>query len=93
MFGFLQDSAEDFNEPDLHSLLTGFINRVHALQASTTANLSSLDYQISPCLAVTALPANETAHIQTTATRERTAVARLPTVEKIVSPLLPDVPT
>ena len=44
MFALLQNFADDFNEPDLHSLLTGFLNRVHALQASTTANLSSLEY-------------------------------------------------
>lgn len=93
MFAFLQNSAEDFNNPDLHSLLTGFTNRVHGLQASTTANLSSLEYQNSPCLVVTAQRANESAHIQTAATRERTAVARRPTVENIVSSLLPDVPT
>lgn len=93
LYAFRQNSAEEFNEPDLHSLLTGFLNRVHALQASTTANLSSLEYWNSPCLVVTALRANVAAHILTTATRERTAVARQPTVGKIVSPFLPEVPT
>jgi len=44
LFAFLQNSAEDFYESNLHSLLTGFINRVHALQASKTTNLSSLEY-------------------------------------------------
>ncbi|MCY3900312.1 MAG: hypothetical protein OXF86_17175 [Caldilineaceae bacterium] len=60
LFAFRQNSAEDFNEPELHSLLTGSHNGLHALQASIAAYLSSLEYQISLCLAVKALRAIET---------------------------------
>ncbi len=89
LVSFLQESAEEFDEVELHSLLTGALNGMPALQAALTANLSGMGFEISPFVVVTVLRANRTAYILTTSARVQSAAAKLALIEQIVGTFRP----
>ena len=89
LVSFLQESAEEFDEVELHSLLTGALNGMPALQAALTANLSGMGFEISPFVVVTVLRANQTAYILTIAARVQSAAAKLTLIEQIVGTFRP----
>lgn len=93
LVAFLQGSAEDINEIVLHSILTGSLNGLPAMQAFVTANMSELGFDVSPYFVVTVLRANRTAYILTMATRLRTAAAKQPLFDQIVGTFLPNIQT
>ena len=87
----LQNSADGLDELELHSMLTGSLNNLPALQAALTANLSSMGFEISPFVVVTVLRANQTAYILTIATRVQSAAAKLTLIEQIVGTFRPTI--
>ncbi len=89
LVSFLQNSADGLNEVELHSMLTGSLNGMPALQAAFTANLSSMGFELSPFVVVTVLRANQTAYILTIAARVQTAAAKLTLIEQIVGTFRP----
>ena len=89
LVSFLQESVEEFDEVELHSLLTGALNGMPALQAALTANLSGMGFEISPFIVVTVLRTNRTAYILTTSARVQTAAAKLTLIEQIVGTFRP----
>lgn len=89
LVSFLQESAEEFDDVELHSLLTGALNGMPALQAALTANLSGMGFEISPFVVVTVLRANRTAYILTTSARVQSAAAKLALIEQIVGTFRP----
>ena len=91
LVSFLQNSADDLKELELHSMLTGSLNGMPALQAAFTANLSSMGFELSPFVVVTVLRANQTAYILTIAARVQTAAAKLTLIEQIVGTFRPTI--
>ena len=91
LVSFLQESAEEFDEVELHSLLTGALNGMPALQAALTANLSGMGFEISPFIVVTVLRANRTAYILTTSARVQSAATKLALIEQIVGTFRPTI--
>ena len=91
LVSFLQESAEEFDDVELHSLLTGALNGMPALQAALTANLSGMGFEISPFVVVTVLRANRTAYILTTSARVQSAATKLALIEQIVGTFRPTV--
>ena len=91
LVSFLQNSADDLNELELHSILTGSLNGMPALQAAFTANLSSMGFELSPFVVVTVLRANQTAYILTIAARVQSAAAKLTLIEQIVGTFKPTI--
>ena len=91
LVSFLQESAEEFDEVELHSLLTGALNGMPALQAALTANLSGMGFEISPFVVVTVLRANRTANILTTSARVQSAATKLALIEQIVGTFRPTI--
>lgn len=93
LVSFLQDSAEELNEVELLSLLTGSLNGLPALQAAVIADLRGLGYDISPYIVITVLRTKETAYILTIAARAQSAANKQPLIEQIVATFRPDVQT
>ena len=93
LVSFLQESAEEFDEVELHSLLTGALNGMPALQAALTANLSGMGFEISPFIVVTVLRANRTVYILTTSARVQSAATKLALIEQIVGTFRPTIQT
>ena len=91
LVSFLQNSADGLDELELHSMLTGSLNGMPALQAAVTANLSSMGFEISPFVVVTVLRANQTAYILTIAARVQSAAAKLTLIEQIVGTFRPTI--
>ena len=91
LIGFVQNSAENLADVQLHSVMTGAVNGMPALRAVVTANLSGMGFDIAPYVVVTVLRANQTAYILTVATRVQTAAAKQPLIEKIVGTFRPTI--
>ena len=92
LVGFIQNSAENLADVQLHSVMTGAVSGFPALRAVVTANLSGMGFDIVPYVVVTVLRANQTAYILTVATRVQTAAAKQQLIDQIVATFLPDVP-
>ena len=81
LVSFIQNSAENLAEVQVHSVMTGAVNGMPALRAVVTANLSGMGFDIAPYVVVTVLRANQTAYILTVATRVQTAAVKQPLIE------------
>ena len=91
LVGFIQNSAENIADVQLHSVMTGAVSGMPALRAVVTANLSGMGFDIVPYVVVTVLRENQTAYILTVATRVQTAVAKQPLIEQIVGTFRPTI--
>ena len=91
LVGFIQNSAENLADVQLHSVMTGAVSGMPALRAVVTANLSGMGFDIAPYVVVTVLRANQTAYILTVATRVQTAAAKQPLIEQIVGTFRPTI--
>ncbi len=89
LVGFIQNSAENLDDVQLHSVMTGAVSGMPALRAIVTANLSGIGFDIVPYVVVTVLRANQTAYILTVANRVQTAAAKQPLIEQIVGTFRP----
>ena len=89
LVGSIQNSAENLDDVQLHSVMTGAVNGMPALRAVVTANLSGMGFDIAPYVVVNVLRANRTAYILTVATRVQTAAAKQPLIEQIVGTFRP----
>ena len=89
LVGFIQNSAENLADVQLHSVMTGAVSGMPALRAVVTANLSGMGFDIAPYVIVTVLRANQTAYVLTVATRVQTAAAKQPLIEQIVGTFRP----
>ena len=91
LVGFIQNSAENLADVQLHSVMTGAVSGMPALRAVITANLSGMGFDIAPYVVVTVLRANQTAYILTVATRVQTAAAKQQLIEQIVGTFRPTI--
>ncbi len=89
LVGFIQNSAENLDDVQLHSVMTGAVSGMPALRAIVTANLSGIGFDIVPYVVVTVLRANQTAYILTVANRVQTAAAKQLLIEQIVGTFRP----
>ncbi len=91
LVGFIQNSAENIADVQLHSVMTGAVSGMPALRAVVTANLSGMGFDIAPYVVVTVLRANQTAYVLTVATRVQTAAVKQPLIEQIVGTFRPTI--
>ena len=91
LVAFVKRSAETMEDAQLHSIRTGAVNGLPALQAVLTADLGgSIGLELSPHLVITVVRANQTAYILTIATRSNSAADKQALINQIVGTFLPE---
>ena len=90
LVAFVKRSAETLDDVQLHSIRTGAVNEMPALQVVASADLSGMGFDVAPHLVITILRANQTAYILTIATRSNAASAKQALIDQIVGTFRPD---
>ena len=90
LVAFVKGSAETIDDVQLHSIRTGAVNEMPALQVVASADLSGMDFDVAPHLVIMILRANQTAYILTIATRSNAASAKQALIDQIVGTFRPD---
>ena len=91
LVAFVKRSAETMEDAQLHSIRTGAVNELPALQAVVTADLGgSIGLELSPHLVITVVRANQTAYVLTIATRSNSAADKQALINQIVGTFLPE---
>ena len=91
LVAFVKRSIEAMEDAQLHSIRTGAVNGLPALQAVLTADLGgSIGLELAPHLVITVVRANHTAYILTIATRSNSAAAKQALINQIVGTFLPE---
>ena len=91
LVAFVKRSAETMEDAQLHSIRSGAVNEMPALQAVVTADLGgSIGLELAPHLVITVVRANQTAYILTIATRSNSAAAKQALINQIVGTFLPE---
>ena len=88
---YVKRAIESMEDVQLHSIRTGAVNGLPALQAVVTADLGeSVGLELSPYLIITVLRANQTAYVLTIATRSNAAEAKQALINQIVGTFRPE---
>ena len=92
LIAYIKRTVEALDDVQLHSIRTGAVNGLPALQAVVTAYLGeSMGIELTPHLVITVIHANQKAYLLIIATRSNKAEAKRELINQIVETFLPEI--